>query len=125
MLFSIILMLSGNMILYQIYFWMISFYGKKFYGLEINNPFLFSAYFTLITLLVAYAGATLINWGLLRESLTHRENTWLPPLLLGITNIVALSIITYLKRGELGLDFRTSTALALMVIAQIVMRLPK
>lgn len=122
---SLASMLIGNMLLYTIFFWLVGFHGQKFFGLETDNMFLYSAYVTLVTLPVAYVGATLINWGLLRESIFHNSNTWLPPLLMGIVNIIALSLVTYFKKGELGLDIRTSVALVLMVAAQLIMRLPK
>ena len=125
LLFSVFIMLVGNMVLYNIFFWLVGFHGKRFFGLETNNAFIYSAYVTFITLPVAYVGAVLVNWGMLRESISHDSNTWLPPLLMGIVNIIALCIITYFKKGEFGMDIRTIGALVLMIAAQVLLRWPK
>lgn len=115
------MLVVGNTLLYFIFFWMVGdSAGKRF---NLQGEILYSLYFTCMAIPLIYAGSFFINWAVMRE---NGGDTFLVTILLmWLANPIALFTATYLKGQKIDLDLRTISALILMLVAQLVMRLPK
>lgn len=116
-----LMLVAANMLLYQILAWMTDLYGKKFFGLEIQSTWFFVLYFTLITNPLGYAAGSTINHVMLTQKLAGVDFKAVV-FLMWLSNPVALLIREYLVDRKLNLDFQTAVGLALMIVAQAVMR---
>src|SRR3989339_626926 len=67
-----LMLLIGNIFLYQIFFWLIDVPGtKKLLGLQTDSLWLYTAYFSFISMFVAYPAVYLIHMAIVRQSLVN------------------------------------------------------
>src|SRR3989338_9973258 len=117
-----LMLLIGNIFLYQIFFWLIDVPGtKKLLGLQTDSLWLYTAYFTFISMFVAYPAVYLIHMAIVRQSLINIDVKVIV-MLMWLANPVALLISEYFNRGQLNLSPRTVIGLLLILAAQVVMR---
>ena len=117
-----LMLLAGNVFLYQVFFWLIDIPGtKKLLGLQTDSLWLYTAYFTFISMFVAYPAVYLIHMAIIRQSLVNID-VKIIVLLMWLTNPVALLISEYFNRGQLILSPKIVIGFLLMLTAQIVMR---
>ncbi|OGF73265.1 hypothetical protein A2W54_04665 [Candidatus Giovannonibacteria bacterium RIFCSPHIGHO2_02_43_13] len=117
-----LMLLIGNIFLYQIFFWLIDVPGtKKLLGLQTDSLWLYTAYFSFISMFVAYPAVYLIHMAIVRQSLVNIDVKVIV-MLIWLANPVALFISEYFNRGQLNLSLRVVIGFLLMAAAQVVMR---
>ena len=117
-----LMLLGGNLILYQIFFWLIDIPGtKKFLGIQTDSLWLYTFYFSLLSMLVAFPAAYLIHMAIVRQSLINIDVKVIV-MLMWLANPVALLISEYFNRGQMNLSPRIVIGLLLIIAAQVVMR---
>ena len=120
-LFIFSLLVAGNTLLYFVFFWLVGdTVGKRF---NLQGEILYSLRFTLLAAPLLLMGSFFINWAILRDS--GGNDYLLTILLMWLANPMALFIATYLKGQQIDFNAKTIIALALMLAAQLIMRLPK
>ena len=113
--------MAGNTLLYFVFFWLVGdTAGKRF---NLQGEILYSLRFTLLAAPLLLMGSFFINWAILRDS--GGNDYLLTILLMWLANPMALFIATYLKGQQIDFNAKTIIALALMLAAQLIMRLPK
>lgn len=116
------MLLVGNVVLYQIFVWLIDIAGtKKFLGLQTDSLWVYTAYFTFVSMFVAYPAVYLVHMAIVRQSLANIDIKIIV-MLIWLANPVALLISEYFNRGQLNLSPKIVIAFLLMIAAQIVMR---
>src|SRR3989344_3543049 len=117
-----LMLLTGNVILYQVFFWLIDVGGtKKFLGLQADSLWLYTAYFTFVSMFVAFPAVYLIHMAIVRQSLINIDVKVIV-MLMWLANPVALLISEYFNRGQMNLSPRIVIGLLLIIAAQAVMR---
>ncbi|MDO8523233.1 MAG: hypothetical protein Q7S12_03065 [bacterium] len=117
-----LMLLVGNVVLYQIFVWLIDIAGtKKFLGLQTDSLWVYTAYFTFVSMFVAYPAVYLVHMAIVRQSLANIDIKIIV-MLIWLANPVALLISEYFNRGQLNLSPKIVIAFLLMIAAQIVMR---
>src|SRR3989338_2064971 len=117
-----LMLLGGNLILYQIFFWLIDIPGtKKFLGIQTDSLWLYTFYFSLLSMLVAFPAAYLIHMAIVRQSLINIDVKVIV-MLMWLANPVALLISEYFNRGQMNLSPRIVIGLLLIIAEQVVMR---
>ncbi|KKT41717.1 MAG: hypothetical protein UW30_C0005G0031 [Candidatus Giovannonibacteria bacterium GW2011_GWA2_44_13b] len=116
-----LMLLVGNLILYQIFFWLIDIPGtKKFLGIQTNSLWLYTFYFSLLSMLVAFPAVYLIHMAIVRQSIANID-VKIIVMLMWLANPIALLISEYFNRGQLNLSPRIAIGLLLIIAAQVVM----
>lgn len=122
LIWDFLMLVIGNVFLYQVFFWLIDVPGtKKLLGLQTDSLWIYTAYFTFVSMFVAYPAVYLIHMAIVRQSLVNID-VKIIVLLMWLANPMALLISEYFNRGQLNFSPRIVIGLLLMIAAQIVMR---
>lgn len=120
MLKDFLLMVLGNAIFYEMLF-KLTDYGadRKFFGIQFQSDFWYTAFFTLITLPLTYLGALVFNYAYLKQGMGHDANLWFPQFMVWCAAPIAFTLLNTFQRGS-ALEWRTAVSLALLALAMLV-----
>lgn len=112
--------MTGNVIFYQMLFKLTDWGAeKKLLGITFQSDLAYTAFFTLISMPVAYVASIIFNYAYLKEGVSHEANLWFPQFMVWCAAPAAFTLLNTFQRGQ-PLDWRTVASLSLLVLAMVV-----
>lgn len=120
MLKQFFLVSLGQIVVYQVFFWVIDGAAdKKIFGHQFQSLWMYTFCATICGTFLTVFGITLINYALVTQALEHQNNLWFGQFIVWASGPILFSTLSYFQRG-IPFDRRTAISLALLFIAMLV-----
>lgn len=114
------LVVMGQLIMYQVLFWIIDgAVERKIFGFQFQSLMSYTFCATFCGLAMTLFGGTLINYALVRQAMGHGNNLWHGQFMLWASGPILFSLLSYFQRS-IPFDRYTVISLALFFLAMMV-----
>ncbi len=111
---------AGQLIIYEVLFWIIDgAVAKKIFFWQFDSLFAYAFFATLIGCSLTSFGGALVNYALILQAQGHGNNLWHGQFLVWASAPLLFTILSYFQRG-IPFDRRTVISLSMLFLAMLV-----
>lgn len=117
MLKQLALVAIGQIMIYQVLFWVIDgAFEKKIFGFQFQSLFWYTFYATLCGLSLTFFAAAMINYALIMQAVEHNNNLWFGQFIVWASGPILFTMLSVFQRN-IQFDARTLISLVLLFLA--------